>query len=294
MFNEKDKDFNFTTFDHVGNGCSHYLLSHNDIKILDEDLNFICRVPLSIQKTYEKLAMSSEFYLLMKNEFTLIGGDEMREIHAPVMNVLLLDLNGVFISEFQIENAYGLAISIQDKHLSFIYSVFCDDPAGRGETEIRFKNTDMFFNTNFEYVIHRNQNVLEFPVCEAVFDRLGRGVLLNSDGEFFVWNLDGRLLTLNLILNDNIRLTNEFHQIRNIHFYNDIELIISYSTGRILRLLYLSELHSLEVKTEIHTGCVNSFQFLIEGPIDERVICSRRDSTAIYRMPNALRFIMKD
>lgn len=294
MFNQKDKDFNFTIFDHVKFGCSHFLLAHDDIKILDKDLNLICRVPLSTQKTYEKLAVSSEFYLLMKNDFTLIGCEGMSEMHAPVMSLLLLDLNGEFIFESQIENAYGLAISIQDKHLSFIYSVFCDDPVGRGETEIRFKNTDKNFKTIFEHSIHRNQNLLEFPVCEAVFDRLGRGVLLNSDGEFCVWDIDGRLLVLNFIPNDKIRLINEFHQIRNIHFYNDIELIINYSTGRILRLLYLSELNSLEVKTEIHTGCANSVQFLIEGPIDEKVLCSRRDSTALYRMPNALSFIMGD
>jgi hypothetical protein len=293
MFNVKDRDFNFQIFDYANDGASHYLLSHDDIKILAPNLDFICRIPIQVNEPYEKMAISSDHYLLMKNDFTLIGGEEWPEMHAPVMKLLLLNRNGEIISVHKVENAYGLSIELRNGCLCYIYSVFNDDNGGRGETEIRFVSADQHFNIIREHALYRDQCIMEFPVCEAVFDSYGRSVLFNTDGELFIWDLAGKLTSLIMDREDHLCLIHDFHKIRNLQFYSEeSELVLNYSNGRVLRYSFCPIKGSLKLKMETGTGCENSHQFVLKEQSDDRIICTRRGKTTVYKRTNSVRFIL--
>lgn len=295
MFNVKDRNFNFQIYDYLTIGGSHFLLSRDDIKILDTNLDFICRIPLQISEQYEKFAMSADWILLMKNDFTLIGGGEWPEMHAPVMKLLLLNHKGEILSSHIVENAYGLAIGLSDKCLSFIYSGFNDKDGKSGEAETRFITVDEHFYIKREHVLYRDSCIMEFPVCEAVFDSYGRGILFNTEGEFYVWDVTGDLHPLVMDQEDRLGLIQDFHKIRNLQFLsNDSEIVLSFSTGRFLRYSFCPIIGKLKLNMESSTGSENSHQFVLKGPRGDMVISSRWGETILYKRTNSVRFIAFD
>lgn len=284
----KYREFDFQVYDYAQIGDSHFLLSQSDIKVLDESLQLVCRMPIQAKETYEKMAISSDCILLMKNDFTIIGGDEGHEIHAPSIKLLLLNRNGDHQWSHIINNGYGLAIAIQAQQLSIIYSGFGDN--GVGEAEVIYLTTDLKFNSMKKNIIHRNDRIFEFPVCESVFNEWGQTILFNTDGEFYLWGVDGGAEVLWLSDEARSRLINNFHKIRNMHFYpSESALLVSYSTGKILRFIY--QKGALELISNFETDSENYYQVIAKTPIGEKLISSSRGKTLIYSKPNALRFI---
>ncbi len=291
MYNIKERYFNFQIFDYLRSGNSHFLLGQDDIKILDSNLILSCRIPIQIDGPYEKLAISADYILLMRNDFTLIGCEEWPVRHAPVMELLLLDNRGRRLAIHNVENAYGHAIEIREGRLNFVYSVFGQS----GETETKFLSANEYFKTFSEHVLHRDQCIMDFPVCEAVFDSAGRAILFNSDGEFFLWDLNGSFVPLIFDTEDHLYLIRGFHEIRNLQFCSEgSEIVLSYSTGRVLRYLFCTASRRLKLKMETGTGSESSHQFVLKGYSDDRIISSRRGETIIYKRSNAIRFIMMD
>ncbi|NBV99998.1 MAG: hypothetical protein EBR67_10960, partial [Proteobacteria bacterium] len=162
MFNVKNGEFYFQVFDYATIRSTSFLLSQNDIKVLDECLEPSCRIPILTEKPFHKMAFSDEHILLMRNDFGIVGGEEGHEIHAPSLYLLLLDRSGAYQSSHTIPNGYGLAISIQGKELNLIYSGFCDSVAV--ETEIVNLKTDLEFNLIKRNLIPRDDACFEFPV----------------------------------------------------------------------------------------------------------------------------------
>lgn len=288
MFNVKSTEFNFQVFDYVQIGETHFFLSQTDIKVLDENLQYICRIPIPNEETFEKMAISNECILLMKNDFTIIGDDEYPDVHAPSVNLTLLSRNGDLLWSQNIDNSYGLAISIHGQQLNITYSGFGVN--GVGEIEVVHLVADLMFNVVKKKHILRDDSIFEFPVCESVFDQYGRALLFNTEGEFYLWDVDGKVRILELNEEAQRRLINCFHQIRGMHFYPvSSELMISYSTGKILR--FTLKPTSLEFFQEAITDSENSYQVIVISLKGERVFSSRKGISNVFVKPNALRFI---